>query len=329
MKFDPLIEKRLRQFDNLFKESPPLVIITCITYNHKDYIHNALDGFVMQKTNFPFVAVIHDDASTDGTTDIIREYAEKYQNIIFPIFERENQYSKHDGSVRRIFDNVIKCSGAKYIAFCEGDDYWIDPLKLQKQVDFLESHPDFSLCGTSALDLWGDRLSFPPVIHRENYYPSTGEFITKGMLAMRTASICYRAELYYERPPDISKVYVGDIPLVFYLSLRGRLCFLSDITTVYRRVAKGSWSEKKRQKLTTKEGINEMIEKEFQMLDVLDKISDYKFHKDIIARKVYFRADLEKRFSKWKLRKAILAHPLIMNRIYGKRYIVKNLIKPS
>ena len=123
----------------------PLVAIRCITYNHEPYIRDALEGFVMQKTNFPFVAIVHDDASTDGTAAIIREYAERYPDIIKPIYETENQYSKRDGSLTRIMNAACDATGAKYIAMCEGDDYWIDPLKLQKQVDFLESHPDYGM----------------------------------------------------------------------------------------------------------------------------------------------------------------------------------------
>lgn len=124
----------------------PLVAIDCITYNHESYIRDALEGFVMQKTNFPFIAVVHEDASTDGTANVLKEYAKKYPDIIFPIFEEENQYSKKDGSLRNIMNAAYEATGTKYIALCEGDDYWTDPNKLQKQVDFLESHPDVSLC---------------------------------------------------------------------------------------------------------------------------------------------------------------------------------------
>ena len=119
-----------------------IVSIKCLVYNHAPYIRQCLDGFVMQKTNFRFEAIVHDDASTDGTQDIIREYAEKYPDIINPIYETENQYSKKDGSLRKIMNNA--CNG-KYIALCEGDDYWIDPLKLQKQVDILEKHSDYTI----------------------------------------------------------------------------------------------------------------------------------------------------------------------------------------
>lgn len=122
-----------------------MVSIHCLAYNHEKTIRKTLDGFLMQKTSFPIEAIIHDDASTDNTAEIIKEYAVQYPHIIKPIFEKENQYSKHDGSLQKIMHNACK---GKYIAYCEGDDYWIDPLKLQKQVDYLEAHPEitYSCC---------------------------------------------------------------------------------------------------------------------------------------------------------------------------------------
>lgn len=120
----------------------PLVSIYCLVYNHEPFLRQCLDGFVMQQTTFPFEAIVNDDASTDGSAAIIREYAEKYPDIIKPIYETENQYSK--GAVGRYMNKVAN-PDAKYIALCEGDDYWTDPNKLQLQVEFLESHPDFSL----------------------------------------------------------------------------------------------------------------------------------------------------------------------------------------
>lgn len=123
-----------------------LVAIHCLVYNHEPYLRDCLEGFVMQQTNFPFVAIVHDDASTDGSAAIIREYEEKYPNIIKPIYETENQYSKHDGSLGRIMNAAIDATGAKYVAMCEGDDYWTDPLKLQKQVDFLEANEEYGTC---------------------------------------------------------------------------------------------------------------------------------------------------------------------------------------
>ena len=114
-----------------------------MAYNHASYIRQCLDGFMMQKTNFLFEVLIHDDASTDGTQEIIREYADRYPELINPIYQIENQYSKGISPLRQILFPMAK---GKYIALCEGDDYWIDPLKLQKQVDFLESHNELTFC---------------------------------------------------------------------------------------------------------------------------------------------------------------------------------------
>lgn len=122
----------------------PLVSICCVTYNHAPFIRKCLDGFLMQETSFPIEILIHDDASTDGTDGIIMEYSEKYPDLFYPLFESENQYSLgHQNEMD--FYNYRRARG-KYIAYCEGDDYWTDPHKLQKQVDFMEFHPDYSVC---------------------------------------------------------------------------------------------------------------------------------------------------------------------------------------
>ena len=114
------------------------ISIICNAFNHARYIRDTLDGFVMQKTDFKFEILIHDDASTDETADIIREYEAKYPDLIKPIYQKENQYSK-DVWITDVFQ--LRRSKGKYIALCEGDDYWTDPDKLQKQYDALESHP--------------------------------------------------------------------------------------------------------------------------------------------------------------------------------------------
>ena len=120
----------------------PLVSICCLTYNHVPFIRKCLDGFLMQQTDFPIEILIHDDCSTDGTTEIIRQYEAKYPELIFPLYEEENQYSR-GGAGKMDLYNYRRARG-KYIAYCEGDDYWTDPLKLQKQVDFLEVFALFS-----------------------------------------------------------------------------------------------------------------------------------------------------------------------------------------
>lgn len=215
----------------------PMLAIKCITYNHEQYIRDALEGFVMQKTNFPFVAIVHDDASTDGTTAIIKEYAEKYPDIIRPIFETENQYSKKDGSLRRIMNNALIESNAKYIALCEGDDYWTDPYKLQKQVDFLESHPEYTLCFHNALVKYEDRIKephlFANVKSREYLHH---EFATEWFIP--TASAVFRgnvitSSIYYNvlNKKDIN---IGDAPLWFTCVSLGKAYGFKECMSVYR-----------------------------------------------------------------------------------------------
>lgn len=121
----------------------PLVSICCLTFNHEPYIRECLDGFLMQKTSFPFEILIHDDASTDRTPVIIKEYEKKYPGIIKPIYQTENQHKKKIG-ISRTFQ--FPRAKGKYIALCEGDDYWTDPNKLQIQVDFLENNEEFAFC---------------------------------------------------------------------------------------------------------------------------------------------------------------------------------------
>lgn len=117
-------------------DQTPLVSVICITYNHEPYIRDCLEGFLMQKTDFPIEIIVHDDASTDHTADIIREYYEKRPDLFHVILERENQQSKHS----RVGLRMYSLAQGKYIAICEGDDYWIDPLKLQKQADHCEKN---------------------------------------------------------------------------------------------------------------------------------------------------------------------------------------------
>jgi glycosyltransferase involved in cell wall biosynthesis len=127
-------------------DEEPFLSIACVTYKHRKYIEDALAGFLVQKTDFSFEIVIHDDASPDGTADILQEYQEKYPNLIRLIIQKENQYSKG----KKPFFFIYPELRGKYIAFCDGDDYWTDPYKLQKQVDYLEKNPSFVISGHDA-----------------------------------------------------------------------------------------------------------------------------------------------------------------------------------
>ncbi len=231
------------------QEEPLMVTIRCITYNHEPYIRQCLEGFVMQRTNFRFEAIVHDDASTDGTAAIIREYAEKYPDIIKPIYETENQYSKHDGSLRRIMDAHMH---GKYIAICEGDDYWTDPLKLQKQVDFLEANPEYALVYTDAYIIDADskvmNLRRTPKSYSGNV---TKKIFQKGSFVI-TATSCYRHDYYSEYEKEWVKIpftmKMGDLPLWIYLSLKGKFKHLEEKTTCYRILPQSASHFKEKEK---------------------------------------------------------------------------------
>ena len=210
----------------------PLVSIHCLTFNQAPYIRQCLDGFVMQKTNFPFEAIVHDDASTDGTAEIIKEYAEKYPNIIKPILEKENQYTKIGFS--GIEQLMSEKEQGKYIAICEGDDYWTDSRKLQKQVDFLESHPDYGLHYTQAYQLnqqtgektigWAKQSDFEHAILTDS--------------PIITLCACYRKELLedYETVVQPKK----DYPKWLYIAQKSKIQFDSAITGVYSQLTESA-----------------------------------------------------------------------------------------
>ncbi len=124
------------------EDTKPVVSICCITYNHKDYIAEAIEGFLMQETTFPVEILINDDASTDGTADILRSYQARYPKLIHLVLQTENQYSKGNS----ILIKLLTMATGKYIALCEGDDFWICKQKLQKQVAFMEVNKNVTIC---------------------------------------------------------------------------------------------------------------------------------------------------------------------------------------
>lgn len=206
------------------------VSICCLVYNHEKYLRQCLDGFVMQKTDFRFEAVIHDDASTDNSADIIREYADKYPDIIRPIFESQNQYSKKDGSLRKIMNKA--CQG-KYVAMCEGDDYWTDPYKLQKQFAFLEKHQDYFMCFHSASVL--NEANAPVYICCNNI--EEREYFTKDIFPkwiVPTASVVVKREVL-ERPILYGEMLLyEDIAIFLSAADCGRIWGMSEQMSVYR-----------------------------------------------------------------------------------------------
>lgn len=219
----------------------PLVSICSITYNHAPYIRQCLDGFLMQKTKFRYEIIIHDDASTDGTTEIIKEYAEKHPDLITPISQKENQYSKGIGGMYPRF--CFPHAKGKYIALCEGDDYWTDPLKLQKQVDFLETNPDYVMCSHRF-----KQYMQKEGIYKDDWYGVISDSIVYDLDTLihggwyhHPLSVMFRSDKLnlqeYARYP-----YSMDAVLFFHLLKKGPGIMLNEDMAVYRIHTGGVWS---------------------------------------------------------------------------------------
>ena len=227
------------------EKKEPLLIVWCIAYNQRDYIKDALDGFVMQKTNFPVEVVVHDDASTDGTTDIILEYARKYPKLITPMIEVDNQWKS--GGLKRIISimNEYHRRG-KYIAVCEGDDFWTDPHKLQYQVDFLEANPDYSMCFHSAKKQYEcDAIAWINCEHIEDRsYEATEVFVN---WTVPTASIVCRKEAldFYAGIRNSQCIQNYDIFIILSCAMIGKLMGMHQQMSVYRIQGSGlTYNEK-------------------------------------------------------------------------------------
>lgn len=220
----------------------PLVSISCITYNHENFIRKAIESFLAQRTSFPIEILIHDDASTDRTADIIREYEQEYPELIFPIYQTENQYSK-GGLPDRI--NRERARG-KYLAYCEGDDYWTDPLKLQKQVDFLEAHPDYSLsyCRFRTLNQgtgeFKDDINGSYFNIDEDAIDFDFEKFYRGW-HMGNQTLVYRLSMCNPNY-TLNYKYAKDIHLITHLLTQGKGVCLSFFGAVYRKHAGGVYS---------------------------------------------------------------------------------------
>jgi glycosyltransferase involved in cell wall biosynthesis len=274
------------------------VFVFCAAYNHEPYIRSALDGFVMQKTSFRFQLIVHDDASTDRTPDIVREYEAQYPDIFYAIYETENQYSQGKSYRRELTESLPY---GKYVAFCEGDDYWTDPLKLQKQYDFMEAHPEYSCCTheTISVDVPTGKS------HKFTRGMTNGDITFKAIAIWdnnpygfpQTSSYFMRKE-YSLCPIWMVRDGVGDFPTLLNCAMNGRVYFMEDVMSTYRSRSIGSWTEK-----TNKSG--EFLIKHFtniiQMLEQLDIETNYKYSDDLFWAVAYKKREMIALSKKFKL----------------------------
>ena len=262
-----------------------VVSVFCLAYNHEKYIRNALEGFVMQKTNFAFEVLIHDDASTDNTAKIIKEYERQYPNIIKPIYQTENQYSKR---VKITRDILLPQAKGKYFAWCEGDDYWTVPLKLQKQVDFLSANPEYATCVHRAkhLNTRNNTFYYCPDITEERDF-STEEIICGEGGIFETNSLMQTREAYINRPDVFSAKWAGDYQLFVHGSIYGKCRCLYDCMSVYNAYTESSWTlnvwaDKERRK--------QYLKSRYDMLKKVDEYYNFKYHGaiDYVVRRIEF-----------------------------------------
>jgi glycosyltransferase involved in cell wall biosynthesis len=249
----------------------PVVSICCITYNHEPYIRDAIEGFLMQKTTFPIEILIFDDASTDGTQEIIKSYAEKDPQIK-TFLQKENQWSKGKYG---LIDWLFPAAKGKYIALCEGDDYWTDPLKLQKQVDFLEANEDYAIC-FHPIKIWEDGKIVDDYITKEVQETTTIYDLAEGNY-IHTPSVVFRRNEEVFLPLKKINSAIGDYPLHMLNAKYGKIKRLTEFMAVYRVHPGGIFS------------LKDTSIKIFEWLLMLDEISllfDEKTN-DIIKRSYY------------------------------------------
>ncbi len=254
----------------------PVVSICSITYNHENYIAEAIDSFLMQETNFPFEVLINEDCSTDNTANIIREYEKKYPNIIKPIYQKENQYSK--GFRMNPTFNYPRAKG-KYIALCEGDDYWTDPKKLQIQIDEMKKNPDVNISFHPSHELIdnmkGNTLSD---YSEQNKIFTTSEVILGGGNFIPTASLIIKKEVVENLPSWFyTDAPVGDYFIQILGSIKGGALYINKCMAIYRKGHSGSWSmeEKDFQKIRI------WREKYILAMKKLNEETGYKYDKEI------------------------------------------------
>lgn len=220
-----------------------MVSVLVITFNHLKFIKRCLDSMVNQKTDFRYEIIIHDDASTDGTAEIVREYAERYPDLIIPILQEKNQYSQ---GVNFVKDFLFPLASGEYIIELEGDDFWSDENKLQLQVDALKNHPDCSLCvhSTGTVDVDGNKLEYRfPMMELDEGVITTQKFmeltLNENNWPFHQSALMANAELYreymeLENDGFPSKFFsVGDLPRYLFFGLKGNTYYIDREMTVY------------------------------------------------------------------------------------------------
>lgn len=237
-----IIAEHTREIGSPGRETPRLSVCL-VTYKHERFIREALDSVFMQQTSFPLEVVIGDDHSTDRTSEIALDYQRRYCDRTRVLLAAEN-LGRHTGNGRLNFLRTLRACRGEYVAFLEGDDYWTDPCKLQKQVDFLDAHPECSMCCHAAMYV-DDDTNQPSRRFPEFARPfSTLDDLLGGQNFIQTCSIVARRALLADLPEWFLTITLGDWPLCCLLARAGSIGFLDEAMTVYRMHRSSLWSSK-------------------------------------------------------------------------------------
>lgn len=268
-----------------------MVSVYCLAYNHEKYIKDCLEGFVKQKTNFKYEVIVHDDASTDNTANIIKEYADRYPDVIKPILQKENQYSQGVYIIDKFIEPILK---GKYVAICEGDDYWCDMHKLQKQIDILENHPEYVACvhQTEAVNSSTGEFSLCSKLRKSGVIEIEKMLLDRGPV-YHTSSLFYRKKAL-ENKPDFCYIVKGvsDYSTEFALALKGYIYYINEVMSVYRQFTESSWSLRVRDNILAKEKYYQNM---IALLKEVNSYSKYRY-KDLLDKTI-----LDFKYQMWKL----------------------------
>src|SRR5690625_1611286 len=267
-------------------DTQPLVSISCRTYNQEKFIRAAIEGILMQKTTFPVELIIHDDASTDSTTDIIRDYESKYPHIIKTIYQEENQYSKGIKIGVKYIHPQIK---GKYYAVCEGDDYWIDPLKLQKQADILEKNDEVGIVHTGFIKY--DMINNTKT---EQIFDIQGDPFQHYLFTyrMKTATVMLRSKFLplvreIMKNPTVKTSPYGDRITYLTIASKSEIVYLEDITSVYR-IFPGESATRHKNPKTRFENRYKMTKVDAELMNLLG-IKNNKYRFRLLYKRIYFK----------------------------------------
>lgn len=215
----------------------------CIAYNHERYIRDTLDSILAQKSEYKFELIIHDDCSTDSTRDILNEYKNRFPDIIRLILQKENQYSQN----KKLLPLAIPFVKGEFVAVCEGDDFWIDEYKIQKQIKKMYQHENIKICFTSGYALFNTSTSKLISFHKDTEQVFSAEQVIQGGgNFMPTASIMFRTEALKSLPNFFYTAPVEDYFLQICASLYNGAIYIPDTTSVYRINTIGSWTSQRK-----------------------------------------------------------------------------------